>query len=144
MTRIRDLMTGDIETVTPETSAQEAARFMLSSDTGSLPVTDGDKLLGIVTDRDLAIRGLAHGHGPEALVGDLMSDDMVTARADDEVGAVAQRMADAQVRRLPVLDENDKLVGMISLGDLSREQEQAAAAQALEGVSAQESRTEVV
>ena len=135
MTRIRDLMTGDIETVTPETSAQEAARFMLRRDTGSLPVTDGDKLLGIVTDRDLAVRGLAQGHGPDALVGDLMSDDIVTARADDEVGAVAQRMADAQVRRLPVLDEEDKLVGMISLGDLSREQEQAAAAQALEGVS---------
>src|SRR3546814_12192766 len=83
MTRIRDLMTGDIETVTPETSAQEAARFMLRRDTGSLPVTDGDKLLGIVTDRDLAVRGLAQGRGPDALVADLKSHAIVPPRADD-------------------------------------------------------------
>ena len=136
MTYIRDLMTADIETVSPTTTAREAASFMLSADTGSIPVTEDDRLVGIITDRDLAVRGLARGFGPDCAVGELMSDQLITARADDEVGAVAQRMAEAQVRRLPVLDDHDRLVGMISLGDLSRESENAAAGQALDGISA--------
>ena len=136
MTRIRDLMTADIQSVSPDSTAREAAGFMLRADTGSIPVCEGGKLIGIVTDRDLAVRGLAEGRGPDCPVSELMSDGLITARAEDEVGAVAQRMAEAQVRRLPVLDDDDRLVGMISLGDLSRESEQAAAAQALEGVSA--------
>ena len=140
MTRVRDLMTDQIETVTPDASAQEAAGFMLRADTGSIPVCEDGKLVGIVTDRDLAVRGLAQGLGPDCKVRDLMSDDLITANVDDEVGAVAQRMAEAQVRRLPVLDTGDRLVGMVSLGDLSREAEQAAAAQALEGVSEVSSR----
>lgn len=136
MTRIRDLMTTDIEIVSPGHTAREAASCMLRADTGALPVCEDGRLVGMITDRDIVVRGVAAGHGPETAVAKLMSDGVVWARADDEVGAIAQRMSDAQVRRLPVVDANDLLVGMISLGDLSRESEQAAAVQALEGVSA--------
>ena len=137
MATIRDLMTSSVETVGPDHTAKDAAAFMLSADTGSIPVCDGDTVIGMITDRDIAVRGVAAGKGPECSVRDLMSKDVVCARDSDDAQAVAQQMSEAQVRRLPVLDANDKLVGMVSLGDLSRDAEQAAASQALEGVSAQ-------
>ncbi|MEA1071603.1 CBS domain-containing protein [Sphingomonas sp. LY29] len=133
---IRDLMTSDVKTVSPDATAQEAAGFMLSADTGSIPVCDGDKVIGMITDRDIAVRGVAEGKGPDCSVRDLMSSDLIYARDTDDVLAIAQRMSDKQVRRLPVLDAEDKLVGMVSLGDLSREAQESAAATALEGVSA--------
>ena len=136
MTRVRDLMTVDIETVSPSQTVREAANFMLCADTGVIPVCDEERLIGMLTDRDIVVRGVAAGLGPDTVVAELMSGDIVWAREDDEVGAIAQRMSDAQVRRLPVIGAGDRLVGMISLGDLSRESEQAAAVQALEGVSA--------
>lgn len=136
MTRVRDLMTTDIETISPRQTVREAANFMLRADTGAIPVCDEDRLVGMLTDRDIVVRGVAAGLGPDTVVAELMSGDIVWARENDEVGAVAQRMSDAQVRRLPVIGAGDRLVGMISLGDLSRESEQAAAVQALEGVSA--------
>jgi CBS domain-containing protein len=135
--KIRDVMTRDVQTVTPDQTAQEAAAFMLREDAGSMPVSDGGKLIGMITDRDIAVRGVARGYGPETQVRELMTDDIVCARIDDDVEEVAMRMSDAQVRRLPVLDENDQLCGIVSLGDLSRETEGEAAHHALEGVSAE-------
>ena len=137
MATIRDLMTSSVETVGPDHTAKDAAAFMLSADTGSIPVCENDKVIGMITDRDIAVRGVAAGKGPDCSVRDLMSSDVVCARDSDDAQSVAQQMSEAQVRRLPVLDANDKLVGMVSLGDLSRDAEQAAATQALEGVSAQ-------
>ncbi len=134
--KIRDVMTREVQTIRPDQTAQEAASFMLREDAGSMPVSDGDKLIGMITDRDIAIRGVAKGYGPETLVRELMTDDVVCARIDDDVEEVAMRMSEAQVRRLPVLDENEKLCGIVSLGDLSRETEGEAAHHALEGVSA--------
>ncbi len=134
--KISDLMTTELETVTPEQTAKEAAGFMLSADTGSIPVCDNGKVIGMITDRDIAVRGIAKGRGPETSVRDLMSKDIVCAREDDDVASIAQKMSDSQVRRLPVVDANQKLVGMISLGDLSREADDGAANKALEGVSA--------
>lgn len=134
--RIRDLMTTEIETVTADQTAKEAAGFMLSADTGSIPVCDGGKIIGMITDRDIAVRGIAEGRGPETSVRDLMSENIICAREDDDVQTVASRMSEAQVRRLPVVDSNDKIVGMISLGDLSRETEGEVAHHVLEGVSA--------
>jgi CBS domain-containing protein len=136
MATIRDLMTSSIETVGPDHSAKDAASFMLSADTGSIPVCEGDKVIGMITDRDIAVRGIAAGKGPDCSVRDLMSKDVICARDTDDAQSVANQMSEAQVRRLPVLDANDRLVGMVSLGDLSREADRAAAAQALEGVSA--------
>jgi CBS domain-containing protein len=109
---------------------------MLSADTGAIPVCDNDKVIGMITDRDIAVRGVAAGKGPECSVRELMSSDIVYARESDDVDTIAQRMSDAQVRRLPVVDSSDKLIGMVSLGDLARETSGESAHEALEGVSA--------
>ena len=136
MAQLRDVMTSDVKAVAPDATARDAAGFMLSADTGSIPVCEDDRVVGMITDRDIAVRGIAEGKGPDCSVRDLMSSDVVCARDTDDVLAVAQRMSDAQVRRLPVVDADDRLVGMVSLGDLSREAQESAAATALEGVSA--------
>jgi CBS domain-containing protein len=128
-------MTSDVKAVAPDATARDAAGFMLSADTGSIPVCENDKVVGMITDRDIAVRGVAEGRGPDCSVRDLMSENIICARDTDDVLAVAQRMSDAQVRRLPVVDADDRLVGMVSLGDLSREAQQSAASTALEGVS---------
>lgn len=133
--RIRDVMTRDVETVTPDQTAREAASFMLSADAGSIPVIEGDRLVGMITDRDIAVRGVARGHGPDTPVRELMTNGLVCARVDDDIQEVANKMSEAQVRRLPVIDEEERLCGIVSLGDLSRETDDQTAQQALEGVS---------
>jgi CBS domain-containing protein len=114
---------------------QEAANFMLSADAGSIPVTEGDRLIGMITDRDIAVRGIAKGYGPDTPVRELMTDDLVIVRVDDDVQDAATKMSEAQVRRLPVIDQDERLCGIVSLGDLSREATDTAASQALEGVT---------
>ncbi|MCY7270574.1 MAG: CBS domain-containing protein [Sphingomonas bacterium] len=139
---IRDLMTSDVQTVAPTDTAQAAAGFMLSADTGSIPVCDGDKIVGMITDRDIAVRGVGKGLGPDCTVAELMSKDIVCARDTDDVHAIAQQMSDKQVRRMPVIDAEDRLVGIVSLGDLSRQAQDSAAKTALDGVSAEGSQHE--
>jgi CBS domain-containing protein len=134
--KIRDVMTSEVQTIGPDQTAREAAAFMLSADAGSIPVTDGDKLIGMITDRDIAVRGVAKGHGPDTPVRDLMSSGVISVNIEDDMGTVASKMSDAQVRRLPVVDDQQRLCGIVSLGDLSRESEGEQAQQALEGVSA--------
>jgi CBS domain-containing protein len=134
--KVSEVMTRDVQTVRADQPVQEAASFMLSSDAGSIPVMDGDRLIGMITDRDIAVRGVAKGHGPDTPVGDLMTDDLVVVRDDDEIEDVATRMSEAQVRRLPVIDQDERLCGIVSLGDLSRETDDESASEALEGVSA--------
>ena len=133
--KLSEVMTRDVRTVRPEQRVQDAASFMLSADTGSIPVTDGDRLIGMITDRDIAVRGIAKGYGPETQVRELMTDDIICAREDDDVEDVASRMSEAQVRRLPVIDRQERLCGIVSLGDLSREGDEHSATKALEGVS---------
>jgi len=134
--KVSEVMTRSVATVSPEQTAREAASFMLSNDAGSIPVTDGDRLVGMITDRDIAVRGIANGRGPDTSVRELMSDNVICARVGDNVDDVATQMSEAQVRRLPVVDENDRLCGIVSLGDLSREAPGQEAIEALEGVSA--------
>ena len=133
--KISEVMTRDVATVRADQTAQEAATFMLQGDAGSIPVTEGDRLIGMITDRDIAVRGVAKGHGPDTPVRDLMSEGLVCAREDDDIEEVASRMSEAQVRRLPVIDQSENLVGIVSLGDLSRESDGEEAHEALEGVS---------
>ena len=133
--KISEVMTTDVQTVSADQTAREAANFMLRAEAGSIPVCEGDRVIGIITDRDIAIRGVAEGRGPDTLVRDLMSDGVVCARAEDNVDDVARRMSEEQVRRLPVLDADEKLIGIVSLGDLARETAGEPANQALEGVS---------
>jgi len=98
-------------------------------------VTDGDRLVGIITDRDIAVRGVAKGYGPDTPVRELMSNDVICARIDEDCDEVAIKMSEAQVRRLPVIDEQERLCGIVSLGDFAREGAIDTAEQALEGVA---------
>jgi CBS domain-containing protein len=134
--KVSEVMTKEIETVRPDQQARDAARFMLQADTGSIPVTEGERLVGMITDRDIAVRGVALGYGPETLVSELMSSGVVSAHADEPVEEAARKMSEAQVRRLPVIDEQERLVGIVSLGDLARETDEQTAGHALEGISA--------
>ena len=133
--KVSEVMTREVQTVSPEQSAQEAASFMLTADAGSIPVADGDRLIGMITDRDIAVRGVAKGYGPDTPVRELMTDDLVVVRMDEDVAEAAEKMSRAQVRRLPVIDAEERLCGIVSLGDLSREADDECAEQALEGVS---------
>ena len=133
--KVSEVMTRDVQTVRPDQPVQQAASFMLSADAGSIPVTDGERLIGMITDRDIAVRGVAKGYGPDTPVRELMTDDVICARADDDVDDIASKMSKAQVRRLPVIDADERLCGIVSLGDLSRDGDDESAAEALEGVS---------
>lgn len=133
--KVGEVMTRQVQTVRPEQSAKQAASCMLNVDAGSIPVTDGDRLIGMITDRDIAVRGIAKGYGPETQVRDLMTGDLVIVRIDDDVEEAASKMSEARVRRLPVIDQDERLCGIISLGDLSRETGTDCATGALEGVS---------
>ena len=133
--KVSDVMTRDVTTVRPDQTARDAAGFMLKVDAGSIPVIDGDRLIGMITDRDIAVRGVAEGHGPETPVRDLMTNDIVAARIDDDVEEIAVRMSQAQVRRLPVIDDQERLCGIVSIGDITQKAEDGTAAIAMEGVT---------
>ena len=133
--KVSEVMTRDVQTVRPDQPIQQAASFMLSADAGSIPVTDGDRLIGMITDRDITIRGVAKGYGPDTPVRELMTDGIICVRHDDDIEDIASKMSEAQVRRLPVIDDQERLCGIVSLGDLSRETDEDCAGEALEGVS---------
>jgi len=133
--KVSEVMTRDVQTVRPDSTVQEAASFMLREDAGSMPVSEGDRLIGMITDRDIAVRGVAQGRGPDTPVRELMTDEIICIRPDEDIEEAASKMSQAQVRRLPVVDENQKLCGIVSLGDLAREADDECAEEALEGVS---------
>jgi len=123
MTTIADIMTRSIATVQRDETLQAAARRMEEMDVGSLPVLNGKAVAGIVTDRDIAVRGVAAGMIPqESLVADVMTAEVRFCRADDTVEQAMAEMGDLQVRRLPVLDAKNEIVGIVSLGDLATRQ----------------------
>jgi CBS domain-containing protein len=123
MTTIADIMTRSIATVRRDETLQAAAARMQEMDVGSLPVLDGKAVAGMVTDRDIAVRGVAAGMIPqEALVADVMSAEVRFCRADDSVDRVMAEMGELQVRRLPVLDANDEIVGIVALADVATRQ----------------------
>jgi CBS domain-containing protein len=118
--KIRDVMTRSVELVNPDTSLQEAAHKMRETDTGFLPVGENDRLVGTLTDRDITIRAVAEGRDPKsAKVRDAMSDELVYVFEDAETAEAADLMAQRQIRRLPVLNQDKRLVGVVSLGDLA-------------------------
>jgi CBS domain-containing protein len=109
--------------VRPEETLRDAARAMADLDVGSLPVCDGRRMIGMVTDRDITVRGVAEGKGPDAPIRDVMTDDVVWCTDTDSVDEVLQQMSDAQVRRIPVVDRDRQLVGIVALGDIALEEE---------------------
>ena len=133
--KVRDCMTRQVLTTTPQESLQTAAKLMLESDIGFIPVEDGERLVGMLTDRDIAVRAVARGLGPETRVRDVMTAQVLYCFEDADIDDVADNMADIQVRRLPVVDGDKRLVGIITTGDLARETEGEVCAMAMYGVA---------
>jgi CBS domain-containing protein len=119
MRRVEDIMSTGVTVVSPDQPLREAAQLMADLDIGSLPVCDGDRLLGILTDRDIAVRAVAAGRSVDTPVQDVMSGDVLCVASDQPVEDVMRDMASAQVRRIPVVDSEHRLVGIVSLGDLA-------------------------
>jgi CBS domain-containing protein len=125
--KAREIMTADPACCTPDTIAAEAARLMEQHDCGCIPVVEGERshrLIGVLTDRDLALRGLARGGGPGTPVRELMSEDVGWCTPETDVREVERIMAERQVRRVPVIDDLGNCVGMIAQADLARESRQ--------------------
>jgi CBS domain-containing protein len=117
--RICDCMTSEVRIASPDQTIKEAAKIMAEIDAGVLPVGENDRLVGIITDRDIAIRGVAEGKGPDAKVREIMSKEVKYCFEDEGIDDVLENMGDLQVRRLPVLSREKRLVGIVSLGDLA-------------------------
>ena len=135
--KARDIMTKDPRVVTPETPVQEAARLMKSEDTGVLPVVEAAgsrRLVGMITDRDIAIRVVAEGMS-SAQVRDAMTPNAKSCRPDDGVKDVLQAMADAQVRRIPIVDDGGMVVGIVSQADVVLEADGRKVEKAIEAIS---------
>ena len=133
--QLKEVMTRGVETITPDTGLRQAAQTMKRLDVGVLPVCDRETLVGVVTDRDLTIRGLAEGN-TSACVEQVMTPEVVFCFEDQDVTEAASLMEKRQIRRLPVLDQDKRLVGMLSLGDLATGTgDQALAGEILERVS---------
>lgn len=118
--QIRDVMTANPETVSEKDSLRDVARIMKDRDTGVVPVVDGRKIIGLITDRDIVVRGLAEGKNLEsASISELMTKQVRTVRDDASVNDALDLMNSAEVRRVAVVNGNDELVGIVSLGDIS-------------------------
>jgi CBS domain-containing protein len=128
-------MTRGVFIVSPEETIQEAALAMAGIDAGVLPVGDSDRLVGMVTDRDIAIRGVAEGKDPTAKVRDVMTTKIKYCFEDEEVEDVTRNMGDIQVRRLPVVNREKRLVGILSLGDVAVAADDAEAGEVLRMIS---------
>jgi len=118
--KVSEAMTPDVQIASPNQSIQEAAKMMAAIDAGVLPVGDNDRLVGMITDRDIVVRAVAKGLSPSTKIRDVMSNGSVMyCFEDEEVEEVAHNMADIKVRRLPVLNRKKRLVGIVSLGDIA-------------------------
>jgi CBS domain-containing protein len=117
--KVSDVMTAEVQRCTPADTLKDAALAMAALGVGLLPVTDNDRLVGMISDRDIAIRGVGMGRGPEGLVGDVMTAEVRYCYEDQELDEVSAIMGDIQVRRLPVLNHDKRLVGIIALGDIA-------------------------
>ena len=132
---IREAMTRHVRTVSASSTLREAARVMAEIDAGVLPVAENDRMIGMVTDRDIAVRGTAVGKGPEATVGEVMTPEVLYCYEDDAIEDVCENMSDMQVRRLPVVNSDKRLVGIVSLADLAVRADGPDAGMALEGIA---------
>ncbi len=136
MQQLKDLMSRDVKVINPKMSIVEAARQMRDGDFGMLPVGENDRMIGTITDRDIAIRAIAEGKDIATKVRDVMSEGITWAFEDDSVEKAAKIMSQQQVRRLPVVDHDKRLVGIVALGDFAVESsELRPAAQALSEIS---------
>ncbi|WP_374274343.1 CBS domain-containing protein [Brevundimonas sp.] len=133
--KVRDVMSKDVQVARPDDHVQEVAMRMQSGDFGFMPVADGDRLVGTVTDRDIVVRGVARGLDGSTRVAEVMTHDVKSVRDDADLKSVLDTMGGRQIRRLPVVDKNERLVGVVSLGDLSTRVKEKYAGEALEDIS---------
>lgn len=119
----RDIMTGSVKTATRETTLRDVAAMMRDGDMGSVPVIDGGKLVGIVTDRDIVVRAVVEGKGPDTPVSEAMTTEIFSVRPDDFAFEAIRLMGDKQVRRIPVVNEDGSLAGIIAMADIALEME---------------------
>ncbi|HEV7271982.1 CBS domain-containing protein [Pseudoxanthomonas sp.] len=134
--KISEMMSGNVCVVAPDDRLSHAATLMAEHDVGSLPVGEDQRLVGFLTDRDIAVRAVARGLGGDARVREVMSTEVKYCFDDDDVDHVAMNMADLEVRRLPVVNRDKRLVGIVSLGNFAQSGERGASQDLLEGVAA--------
>jgi CBS domain-containing protein len=134
--KVREAMTRDVRLVKPDQTIREAAQLMAELDIGALPVEENDRLVGMITDRDIAVRAVAEGGGPDTSIGQVMTREVRYCFEDQSIDEVTQNMGELRIRRLPVLSREKRLVGILSLGDLAiDESAQDEAGEALGGIS---------
>jgi CBS domain-containing protein len=133
--KVHDVMSPDVEVARPDDSIQEIAVKMGRLDVGVIPVCDTDRLVGVLTDRDIALRVIGQGRGPDTKVRDVMTPEVEYCFDDEQVSHVSQNMAELKVRRLPVVNREKRLVGILSLGDIAGKQDPDRTGLALRGVS---------
>jgi CBS domain-containing protein len=135
-TKVRDVMTNRPRCVSPDTPVSEAAELMESEDVGALPVLEGDELAGMITDRDIVIRAVARGKDPRGMpVREVSTREVVTVRSDEDLSEALKLMASHQVRRLPVVDDGNRLVGMLAQADVAQEAREKAVGEMVEEIS---------
>jgi CBS domain-containing protein len=124
--QVKELMTRDVRVISPDDTIERAAQLMGQIDAGVLPVGDNDRLVGMITDRDIAIRGVAEGCSPDAKVRDIMSQEVCYCFDDADADDVLENMAEIQIRRMPVVNHDKRLVGIVSLTDIAKAEEEEA------------------
>jgi CBS domain-containing protein len=133
--QVSDVMTPGVQFIHPEQTIREAASIMAEHDIGALPVGENNRLVGMVTDRDIVIRAIAGGKGPDAKVRDVMSPDVKYCYEDEKVDHVAHNMGEIQVRRLPVMDRDKRLVGIVAMADVAVKRGPGVAGETIKEVS---------
>lgn len=133
--KVNEMMSGDVCIARPQDTLAHAAGLMAKHDVGSLPVGDGDRLVGFLTDRDIVVRAVAGGLGPDTPVREVMSTEVKYCFEDEDIDHVARNMAQQQVRRLPVVDRDKRLVGIVSLGNFADSGDAGASQDLLRGVA---------
>jgi CBS domain-containing protein len=118
--KVKEAMSTDVQLISPDQTIQLAAQMMVEIDAGALPVGENDRLVGMITDRDICVRAVALGKSPQTKVREIMSGEVLYCFEDEDLSHVARNMSDMKVRRLPVVNRDKRLVGVISAGDLAR------------------------
>ncbi|HEY3183189.1 MAG TPA: CBS domain-containing protein [Gaiellaceae bacterium] len=133
--KIQELMTKNPRTVTADATIAEAAKIMRDEDAGVVPIVEGDQLVGVITDRDIAIRAVAEGKDGQTKVRDIASQDLVTIDPQQDLDEALRLMAQHQVRRLPVVEEDGKLVGIVAQADVAKAGDDARTGEVVEQIS---------
>ena len=126
--KVREVMTSDVQLASPNDTLQSVAQQMAQLDVGVMPIGEGRRIQGMVTDRDIAVRGVAQGLTADTPISQVMTGNLEYVLADDDLDQAHDKMSAAQVRRLPVLDQNQELVGIVALGDLATQDDREAGA----------------